>query len=377
MTSINLGKCMSVKNKFSCEQCPNNKKHGHDYCGIHLRSKKIIRIDQIKNIDTLSDNIENVNITKHNKKVINSIISYDELQELKRNNNNDFITDKVSYTIEYFNLSKNSEKYSVIYLNNLYEWIKNLETKYLRNVIKVQSYIKRWLCFRKTKSNNQEDFGTMEHIFTLPIELYFQYKDSDNFIYSFDLRSLQKLMENKNPINPYNMKELPINDKFFVNRYNSKINILNKSNKFQFKENELTPDQKYKHLLTDVFQSYDMLGNYTNISWFEDLNIDLLKKLYKGAEDMFNYRANLSNTIKCKIVKNGKAFNKLLNELNYLQEKHKRFIQIEILNEFKRFATESQDEEYAKLGTNLMLSALVEVSFEAAEALPHLVQSTF
>jgi len=50
---------------------------------------------------------------------------------------------------------------------------------------------------------------------------------------------------------------------------------------------------------------------------------------------------------------------------------------MELLKEMERIVDEGEDREYKTLGINLVLSALVEVSYPAALALPHLVQSTF
>jgi hypothetical protein len=45
-----------------------------------------------------------------------------------------------------------------------------------------------------------------------------------------------------------------------------------------------------------------------------------------------------------------------------------------LLDEFTRFITEGINRDEKKLGAILILSGLVEISSEAAEALPHLVQ---
>ena len=40
-----------------------------------------------------------------------------------------------------------------------------------------------------------------------------------------------------------------------------------------------------------IFHRIDLLGNYTDVNWFLDLNIYQLKTLYREAEDIWNYRA--------------------------------------------------------------------------------------
>ena len=120
-----------------------------------------------------------------------------------------------------------------------------------------------------------------------------------------------------------------------------------------------------------------MIGQYTDILWFEQLDLEQLKIFYKNANDMFSYRAQLSDDIKKKIVKDGKFFHNFLNNMHSFRSKHKRLLQFEILREMERIVDEGEDKEYKTLGVNLILTVLVELSQEAAVALPHLVQSTF
>ena len=366
---INHDRCMSVRNKNSCEQCPNKKKAGSDYCGIHKRAKFIKRIDEIQ---------PNTYILKEEPKsprLSNKLITIDEINlVLDWNSNVNF--EKYRKIIEY---SLNTFKSTDIYgLKKTLVWLQNIELFKKKEIILIQSLVKKWLIYRRKKTNNPDDFGTMEPIISIPNHYYFQYKDVDNFIYGFDIRSLSKIMGSDNKINPYNQSKLPIDNSNFMKKYISKMKYLeNMKLSIIHQSAQLTAEQKYRQYLTEVFQMYDMLGQYTNVEWFELLSFKDLKNLYKGAEDMFNYRANLPNNIKLKLLKGGKAFTKCLHQLNSFNESHKRFLQYEILNEFKRFVVEPQDEDDKKLGTNLMLTALVEVSPEAAEALPHLVQSTF
>jgi hypothetical protein len=75
---------------------------------------------------------------------------------------------------------------------------------------------------------------------------------------------------------------------------------------------------------------------------------------------------------KRRYVKNGLAFQVSKNTLKSVTNID--IIRNYILNEIERFITEGNTRDDRKLGAMWMLTALVEVSPEAADALPHLVQ---
>jgi len=145
----------------------------------------------------------------------------------------------------------------------------------------------------------------------------------------------------------------------------------------KFESPKLTEEQKYDQFLIRVFQKYDMIGQYTDTNWFNNLSFDDLKKFYKNAYDMFDYRSQLSMDIRKKITKDGLMFSNMIHEIGLLRPKHKKILQLELLKEMEKIVDEGCDKEYKTLGINLVLSALVEVSPAAALSLPHLVQSTF
>ena len=309
MNNFNPLQCMSIKSKNNHEQCNHPPKPGCDYCGIHLKRKIIIRVDQ------LSD-----------KKPKKSIIP----EELKKYEND------------------------------------------INKIILIQKHFRGWNIKRRNKSNNKEDCGTLDNIYTIPIEYYFDYIDNDGFTYAFDLRTFDMISSN-----PYNQKTFP-NDTKFKQKVENKMQFIKKTErKMKYDSPILTEEQKYDQFLIRVFQKFDMIGQYTDTSWFNDLSLEELKRFYKGAYDMFDYRAQLPIEIRKKITKSGMMFRGMINEIEFLRAKHKKFLQNEILREMEKIVDEGEDKEYKTLGVNLILSALVEVSHNAAIALPHLVQATF
>ena len=90
----------------------------------------------------------------------------------------------------------------------------------------------------------------------------FSYKDDNNIIWFFDVRSLKKLIELKQP-NPYTM--IPFNDNV-IYRANKIIDNLNKSNistdfKDEIKQVEKDKKKLLKQKITDVFASIERLGS--------------------------------------------------------------------------------------------------------------------
>ena len=288
---INNNNCLCRKNKSSGInlQCPHKKKIG-DYCGKHSNENKWrLRIDEP--------------ILNTNLKVL--IVEEDYLKDatLKQFNDN-----SIKYSCKKYNLIKSKDINLLI--NNLQIFFKNIikykkyedQIKLLqrnikiylnnkKNILRGPAVLKRELC------NNSEDFLSFESVIDIPFEDFISFKDDDNFIYGFNINSFDKLIENK-MTNPYNRKPIP---EIAIKNLKSIL----KSKKIS-KENELshlTSKQKLRHRVLKVFQEIDNLGVYaggTDITWFLDLSIDSLKSYYKLLEDIWNYRANLTNTQKAK-----------------------------------------------------------------------------
>lgn len=116
----------------------------------------------------------------------------------------------------------------------------------------------------------------------------------------------------------------------------------------------------------------DMLDNYTQSKWFMDLDIPRLLQFYDTARDIWSYRIQMPLQNKLRILSNGRAFEMPRSFLAKLPSK--LALQNFVLMEMDRFISEGVNREEKKLGAMLMLTALVEVSQEAALSLPHLVQ---
>ena len=243
---------------------------------------------------------------------------------------------------------------------------------------RIQSIFRGWDMRRRSKPNNIEDCGTLENLLEIPIEYYIQYQDpNDNLWYGFDIRTMESIMASNHPVNPYNTKDLKSNEKLMANYTHKKSFLLENNRKLSHDSPKLTESQRFSQFVVRVFQKFDVLGQYTDTEWFTTLSIEQLKQFYHLANDMFDYRAQLTDEMKKNIVKNGLIFHNFKSTLSKFKNVHIRILQVEILREMERVVDEGVDKEFKILGMNLILSALVEVSHRASLALPHLVQSTF
>ena len=95
-------------------------------------------------------------------------------------------------------------------------------------------------------------------------------------------------------------------------------------------------------------------------------------EVYVRTEDIWNYRSSMDLESKKRIVNHGTVFNIPIPIIKTLKSKIK--LQNIILNDYIRLITEGINREEKKLGAILILTGLVEVSIDASDALPHLIQ---
>jgi hypothetical protein len=248
------------------------------------------------------------------------------------------------------------------------------------SILTIQKVFKGWNIRRRKNCNNKEDCGTMDVLYEIPIQYYIDYKDEDGFTYGFDIRSLHIIMSEANPINPFTQKQLILgaSGKKLFEKYMKKMTaVKEKEGVVKFDSPKLTKEQRFNQTLVRVFQKIDMLGHYTDIAWFQNMSLRDLNNFYKGAYDIFAFRAQLSREVRMKIVRDGILFQNFIGNLHHVQERTKHILQYEILREIERILDEGEDRDCKILGITLILTVLVECSHAAAIALPHLVQSSF
>jgi hypothetical protein len=329
MSNTNI--CCSIKSKKEPNvRCSHPTVHSSEYCGIHINAKILVRF-----VGGIGDKVPKVEIPKEKIEIV------PDINKIQRQSVNESQEEKRAST-------------------------------------RIQAVFRGWNIRRRSKPNNVEDCGTLENLLEIPIEYYIQYQDAtDKLWYGFDIRTLESILESKHPVNPYNTKDLKSNEKLISNYSHKKSFLLESNRKMSHDSPKLTEQQRFSQFVIRVFQKFDELGQYTDTEWFTTLSIEQLKQFYHLANDMFDYRAQLTDEMKKNVVKNGLIFHNFKSTLSKFRNVHIRILQVEILREMERVVDEGIDKEFKILGMNLILSALVEVSHRASLALPHLVQSTF
>lgn len=358
-------RCMSVKSKGSSAQCPHKRKPNSDYCGIHIKvaADRIVRVID----NAVKHTIVKKEKTKSAPKTYSKeyLFSVNDPSDLSRNI---ILKTAKELGINYVPSDSRVKIYKKIieYHNCLVRFSAHAD-----KIIAIQSLVRRFLVRNRTATTNDEDFMTLESKYNIPPEFYISYLENKH-LYGFDIRSIKKLIEVGKMTNPFTCVDFT--DELIV-KYHKHIDYLNdKQIIYEIEKPKLSKEQEYIHFLNDVFHKFDLLGNYTDPKWFNELEMYNLKRLYKKAEDVFNYRANLPHSKKCDIVNNGIVFSQSLSFIEGMPNSKKRDLQYMLLRDFDRMATEGRSEDDRKVGVMLVLTALVEVSPDAAMMMPQYLQ---
>ena len=257
-----------------------------------------------------------------------------------------------------------------MYLNNITLVIQKNFRLYINNKLNKlhgPANIKRRLC------TNDTDFLTLDNITDIPYNEFFSYKDDCNFIYGFSIKSIYNLLKKKKLQNPFTTKDFN-ND--IINNINDFIKLSNILN-IKLDIDLLQLDNiNYDNRLINVFHEIDILGNYSNIEWFKNLNLNKKIIFLKELHDIWVYRANLSSDIRNQISPNGDPFTNLNINNIYNNIPIDNFNNI-CLNIIENFVLHGTSDSNRSLGALYVLSALTLVSHDAAQALPWLHQSVY
>ena len=224
-------------------------------------------------------------------------------------------------------------------------------------------------------SNNIDDFYTAEDLNEIDYYYYFSFKDNDNFIYTFNIVSIHALLEKRQNENPYNRKKFTneiINIVKMRMNYNK---ILKKTSVFDdYKPPELTFENK----IINIFSQIDELGNYSNSSWFMDLNLIQTKRFLYELFEIWSFRAQLTYERKVQICPpSGNPFlnvptSAYMLTSNFHSLESLRKIGVDIMEKLIYRAHNDSDKS---IGALYILSSLTLVSVDARNSLPWLYAS--
>lgn len=257
--------------------------------------------------------------------------------------------------------------------------------KNLKHIIYTQSIFRKNLIYNfnklkgpaflnKSKSVNDTDFYTFQSLDNIHYNYFFSFEENSH-IYSFDIRSFILLIHKFKSTNPYTRNIISQN---IINNSNTIITYLKNNNLYyDFKEDILTVEQENTQFIIKIFQKIDSFGYNTDISWFSNLSISQLNKLWFYLEDIWNFRANLSIQQKNNIINlNQNNSNKPF--LMYYKFKNKNIdkliLQKYILSDFDIFISSGITDEFSNVGCLYVLTALSMVSQNCLNSMPWLNQ---
>ena len=329
------------------------------------------------------------NIKKNQMKKDNFIIPKINEHELMLNNN--YELKQLREIIKYYGLKLTGKKeiliariFSYLYLSKHLLKIQKLCRKYLTKKIMIfhgPAYLKRDLCV------NAIDFLTMDDIKDIIPTQFFSYHDTNNFVYGFDIVSFHNLIKksgNNVVLNPFTKSQIQsrVIHKFkrmifLSNLLNIPINL-----KIDNSESFGTLIKSSSSEALELFQYIDQLGNYTNVDWFMNLSKDKLLDFIMALFEIWNFRAELSNSMKVKICNpSGNPFyneNMMHNQtiIQYLTlMPNIEQVRLGVLEILSKFVKNGLNDEYKKLGSYYVLGALTLVSNDAENSLPWLYES--
>lgn len=183
------------------------------------------------------------------------------------------------------------------YYQAVSKFIHSLERyKNINPIILLQRRIREKKKNKYEKCSNNEDFYTFDPLSEIEEKYFFFYRDLNNLYWGFDIRSLQKVID-MNGKNPYTTEVIPEN---IIGEVNNRLTSLKTKNEYTNIEETILKDRKesIKQKVVDLFSDIEYDGYSCQINWFYELSGRRLKELYKQLEDIWNYRAQLSNDIK-------------------------------------------------------------------------------
>ena len=237
--------------------------------------------------------------------------------------------------------------------------------------------------FNRMKSSNPEDFHSFELVKNIDRKDFHSFYDGKKIIFSFHVSSLMELVKCANkknytttnqanqaqmmeiPKNPYTGKRIP---KFTFKFICRKIEMESKNEG----ENKISEDQKVKIKLERLFQHIDSFGYITNLNWFLDMNLHALRQWYRLGEDLWNYRAQLTDIQKQDIAPMDAPFSISLNDVYRIH--NRRTLQKIVLTQIENLIMYGENSTTQSLGCIYVLMIFTQTNSNIAAALPGIAQ---
>ena len=344
---------------------------------IKIKTSKISPKTFLK--ENIYDDLKTLQIPKKKIKVSTSEFEIPEFHEYDKLLQLNYNVAQLKSISRFYKQKVSGNKQQLIF--RLYNYL-----KYSLFSIKIQKMVRGYLfrtflnihgpAIKNRKCTNEKDFLTFENVKDIPFEQFYSYKDKDNFIYGFDICTLYNMLQNNDyKKNPYNRNDLPdkiLKDIKRIVKMGRKLNF--KTNiKLQKSENALSSEKKMELRAIEIFQKMDNMGYITDASWITNLTRSRCIKYIRELQDVWDYRAQISNEIKHNICPNGSPFYAM--HPAFATTKTELFLKNTILTIINKLISSGINEESRSLGCMYVLGTMTIVSVPAANSLPWLYES--
>lgn len=366
--------CCAVKAKNG-ERCSYKVHYGDncsdsDFCKMHQKAQNVKRFDDDLDIDSTKNPQ-----TKKNHNSIGRIIDVSLTPRLKIGS---VRINDLKRTLGYYRLLCKGNKSSLFqivhnHLLSIHPYVGSID-----KIIGIQSYYRKYLLDRLSKLQgnissdlsicvNQEDVKSLDPLIDIPTHLLFSFQEEDGTHYGFDIRTIRSIITFDNE-NPYTRVALSTR---IVDRANETLRLLSLLQKDTSDEpSEVIGEELgLKRRVVKIFHEMDQLDQYTDPDWFLSLSVSRLIKFYKEAEDVWNYRLNLTGDVKKAIVPHdGIAFRHSVKAVCLMKDK--LLLQKICLDFIDTLIHSASNKADRVNGCIYVLLGLVQVNREAAKALP-------
>jgi len=226
---------------------------------------------------------------------------------------------------------------------------------------------------------NSEDFFSTESLKDISNNSFFSFRDiSENLLYAFDIRSLYMLSQkstekNESTKNPYTRSVIPAR----IIEKAQRLIEWRRARKMELSwvpTVAITPEQGWRMKVVEIFVIMEELQYGADPEWFISLSLGGQKRFYLNLLDIWQHRAGLSQVDRERIVPTPQQlFHLGITRVTAIQQ----LSTIRTTNSYimKKMITSAVDRSDKVLGAMYILTALTQVSPQAAEAFPWLFES--
>jgi hypothetical protein len=254
----------------------------------------------------------------------------------------------------------------------LWNWYKKVRGQYLYRT-RGPAY------FVRSTTTNDNDFFSADAVSDISGVMFFSYKDMDNHIYAFDIRSIHSLIHRARisgtpPQNPFTRTNLDI---VVIRRVHTLVKQL-QAHRISCEWAPLeppTPEQQLCMKIVDLFRIIDELNYYSSPDWFLKMDLDHHLRFYSELHSIWTHRAGLSNAQKTSIVP---GFTQLFRHPPWaLRGQSLAAMQKLNMNTIRTLITSAEDRNDRILGAMYVVSTLTLVNEDARRAYPWLYESVY